>query len=457
MAQDQNIEKEQVLIAHNKETGEAGAVKGLKQDGTPDMAASKTAKLSDLVVFNIHKNPLEAFLSNFIRQCKNPSVFGFYKVDADTVNSVGPVVEDALKDPDRNKELLDGAKVEAKAENRKSHAIDEAKVNWPELKEKWGIDRGALEKSGDLREMLYNRKSRLVTITPTVDGKKVEAAARLSFREDADGTIKVVPHFIRKQPNLEQEFNGVKFTDEDKKNLLNTGNLGRLADVVDKETGEVTPSFISIDRQTNELLHVPAKQIYIKDTVGQTKLSMAEIGILKSGKAIPDKKITDRNGKEYTVTLQVSADRRDIEFVPVNQALKEGQNEGHRQQRSSWLTKDGEIKPITKWQGVPMSEQQQADYVAGKTVVLENMVDKEGKPCTVYLTFNREKQRPNTSLKDPRQAQSVTPANESRTQMAVNNDGKTDEATKKVREPLDKGQTAPKNENQQKKTKGRKM
>lgn len=33
MAQDQTNEKDQVLIARNNETGETGAVKGLKQDG----------------------------------------------------------------------------------------------------------------------------------------------------------------------------------------------------------------------------------------------------------------------------------------------------------------------------------------------------------------------------------------------------------------------------------------
>lgn len=50
MAQDQTNEKDQVLIARNNETGETGAVKGLKQDGTPDMTPSKSARLSDLVV-----------------------------------------------------------------------------------------------------------------------------------------------------------------------------------------------------------------------------------------------------------------------------------------------------------------------------------------------------------------------------------------------------------------------
>lgn len=457
MAQDQTNEKDQVLIARNNETGETGAVKGLKQDGTPDMAPSKSAKLSDLVVFNIHKNPLEAFLSNFVRQCKNPSMFSFFKVDADNVNSVGQVVEDALKDPEANKAMLSEMKVEAKATNRNSQAIDGSKIDWQGLKDRWGIDRETLEKSGDLKEMLYNRKSRLVTITPTFAGEKYSLEARLSFREDANGNIKVVPHFIRKEPNLDQEFNGVKFTDEDKQNFRTTGNLGRLADVVDKETGEVIPSFISIDRQTNEILSVPAKSVFVKDTIGQTKLDMGEINTLKSGKAIPNKEIVDRKGNKYTVTLQVSADRRDVEFVPSYASQKQGQSESNGQKKSTWLTQDGKIKPITKWAGVPMTEKQQADYVAGKTVVLDNMVDKDGKPCTVYLTFNMNKQRPTTSFKDPRQAESITPANESRTQMAVNNDGKTDEATKKIKEPLDRGQTGPKNESQQKKSKGRKM
>lgn len=459
MAQDQTPEKDQVLIAHNKETGETGAVTGLKKDGTPAMADTKTTNLSDLIVFDIHKNPIEAFLHNFIRQCKNPSMFGFYKIDADTVNSVGPVVQDALKDPEGNKAMLDPQKVEAKPENRKYQKIDADKIDWDTLRERWGIDKELLEKRGDLSEMMKNRKSGLVNINLMVDGEPRTAAARLSFKTDDTGNVKVVPSFVCEKPNLDIEFNGVKFSEQDKENLKNTGNLGRLADVVDKQTGEVVPSFISIDRQTNEILSVPAKNIYVRDTVGQTKLTMAEINTLKSGKAIKDKQITDRNGKQYTVTLQVSADRRDVEFVPdqKKQHRSQEKSEEQGQTQSTWMTKDGRIRPITKWAGVPMSEQQQADYAAGKTVVLSNMVDKEGKPCTVYLTFNKEKQRPNTSLKDPRLAQSVTPANESKTQMSVNNDGKTNEATKHINEPLQKGQTQPKDETQKRKPRGPKV
>ena len=87
--------------------------------------------------------------------------------------------------------------------------------------------------------------------------------------------------------------------------------------------------------------------------------------------------------------------------------------------------------------------------MAGKVVVLANAKDDQGQPCTKYLKFDREKGRPLTYPANPDLAQTVAPSNESRTQLAVNNEGKTNEATKHLKEPLQKGQTAPKDNNQQ--------
>ncbi len=487
MAKDQN---EEVLIARNNETGQVGAVTGLNEDGTPKISNPMFVTLEDLVKFKKGQNPLEAFLSNFVRQCKNPTMFGFFKVPADRYDSVGMAMCDFIKDPETNAEILKDFKVDvpqqtqtnvkeqaqenkttetqaqkpaeeqaAQTEQPKYHAIDESKIDWTMLKEKWGIDRDQLEKSGDLREMLYNRKSQIVTVTPNFGGEKFPIDARLSFRTDADGNVKVVPHFIHLEPKLDQEFEGYKFTKEDKEALKTTGNLGKVVDLVDKATGEVKPSYVSVDRLTNEIVSVPVKAVFIKDTIGQTKLTMAEISELKKGKALSPKQITDKNGKTYNVVLQVSADRKGVEFVPggvrrQEQNQQQGNSQG--QQQSSWLTKDGNIKPITKWAGVPMTPQQQADYTAGKVVEMTNMVDKQGQKCTVYLQFNPEKQRPTTSLNDPR----VKVAEESKTQKAVNNDGLTNEATKHVAEPLQKYQTAPKDEDQakqQRKPKGPKL
>ena len=492
MAQDLN--QEEVLISRNNETGKVGAVTGLNQDGTPKMTDVKSAKLSDLVKFSKGQNPMEAFFSNFLRQCKNPSTFGFFKVPADRFDSVGRAMAEFMQEPEKNAEILKDFKVDVPqqaqkqeeapqqkaetpqqtaptetqsptAENEqkevKHTAIDESKINWDSLMEKWGIDRAELEKSGDLKEMLYNRKSKLVTVTPTFGGEKFPIDARLSFRTDADGNVKVVPHFIHKEPKLDQEFEGYKFTKEDKAALKETGNLGKVVELTDKNTGEKVPSYVSIDRLTNEIVSVPVKSVYIKDTIGQTKLTTAEIMELKQGKALPPKQISDKSGKTYNVVLQVSADRKGVEFVPggarrQSQEQTAGQGQQQGQERSSWLTKDGLIKPISKWAGVPMTPEQQEAYKKGDVVEMKNMTDKKGQPCTVYLQFNPEKQRPVTSFNDPR----VKVAEESRTQKAVNNDGLTNEATKYVAEPLQKYQTAPKNEvqeKQQRKPKGPKM
>ena len=492
---EQNQNYEEVLIARNNETGQVGAVTGLNEDGTPKMTDVKSAKLSDLVKFTKGQNPLEAFLSNFIRQAKNPTTFGFFKVPADRYESVGMAMADFMQKPEENAEILKDFKVEMPQQTQSEapeqkpaeaqatqtaeqpnpvmgngtsagntqqyhhyQAIDESKIDWANLKEKWGIDRDELAKSGDLKEMLYNRKSKLVTVTPTFGGEKFQIDARLSFRTDAAGNVKVVPHFIHREPKLDQEFEGYKFTKEDKDALKYTGNLGKVVELTGAN-GEKIPSYVSLDRLTNEIVSVPVKDVYIRDTVGQTKLTIPEVMQLKEGKALPPKEIEGKNGQKYTVVLQVSADRKGIEFVPGGarkQELSEKNGQTQTQQQSSWLTKDGKIKPITKWAGVPLTPEQQAAYVKGEVVEMKNMIDKQGQPCTVYLKFNPDKQRPNTSLNDPR----VKVAEESRTQKAVNNDGLTNEATKNITDPLQKGQTVPKDDAQQKqqrKPKGQKL
>ncbi len=109
---DQIQEQEQVLIARNNETGQVGAVTGVNPDGTPQMTDVKSAKLSDLIKFSKGQNPLEAFLSNFVRQCKNPTIFGFFQVPADRFDSVGVAMADLAKDPIANADLLKNNVVE---------------------------------------------------------------------------------------------------------------------------------------------------------------------------------------------------------------------------------------------------------------------------------------------------------------------------------------------------------
>jgi hypothetical protein len=114
----------------------------------------------------------------------------------------------------------------------------------------------------------------------------------------------------------------------------------------------------------------------------------------------------------------------------------------------NWTNEDGSIKNLTKWKGIPLTEEQQKDYCEGKSVKLDNYPLKDGTTATMYLMFYPDKGQPFASKNDPMQGKVVAPANESETQVAVNHQGKTNEATKKVDDPLQKGQVAPKNEKQ---------
>lgn len=378
--------------------------------------------------------------------------------------------------------------------------LDENGFNWSELEKTWGISQQDLEASGELKNLNGKGLSNLIWINPEIGGERFEIQARLEVKTLPDGSKGFEPHFIQKEPKLDIEYKGVTFSEDDKKKLLESGNLGRVAEVIDKETGEIIPSYISIDRQTNEITDIPVSEIKIPQQIGKTKIVPEEQALLAAG--LPLKKEIELGNRKFTTTLQVNVEYKGTEFVPRNKNLgqnrsqqqwkkekqtgdkKENQANGEKQsnqanngntpketsngnkaeqpekenkpKQSSWLTDDGKIRPITKWKGQDFNEQQKADYVAGRTVVLANSTDKEGNPCTLHITFDWDKQKPVPIPEYPNlsQAKEITPSNESRTQMAVNNDGKTNEATKHTGEPLKQGQVAPANEKQQRKSKG---
>ena len=504
-------DEKDVLIVRDEKTGEISVVAGLNADGSPKRTPAKAENAQSFLQFDRHGDVLDNFFKNFFRQCKEPSRFGFYHVAADQADKLLEVIKDLLKDPDGNKEMLAPHKVdtsgyekkvqeeqaaekpEQKQEepkkqeemerkneqnqespqqtqgNRGYQPIDESKINWQELEEKWGVRRDDLEKSGDLTKMLNYGKSDLVRVSPKFGGEAFDLDARLSFKKDSEGNVSLVPHFIRKEQKLD-EYKEHKFSDEDRKNLRETGNLGRVVDIVDRETGEIIPSFISIDRKTNEITDIPANKVRIPERIGKTEITKQEQDMLRAGLPVRDKLIERKDGRKFVTTLQVNVEQRGVEFVPGTgrspraaqaQEAKNNPTQGQAQdaenaaaiqngqRRNSWTNADGSIRPISKWSGVEFTDQQKADYVAGKAVKLENVTDKQGFHATMYIRFNPEKGRPYRYDTDPDNAQKVAPSNESRTQVAVNSEGKTNEATKNLKEPLRKGQTAPKDTTQQ--------
>ncbi|WP_187117243.1 DUF4099 domain-containing protein [Parabacteroides bouchesdurhonensis] len=545
---EQKKNQKDVLIVRDEKTGEISVVAGLKKDGTPKTTAASGANQKDFLLFDKNSNPLDSFLDNFFRQCKEPKRFGFYRVAAENIEHVIDVLKDLLKNPEKNRDLLephhvDTSKYEQQAQtvpedikpapdgsndndlnpfwqaveehllpdekdsekqiqeqeqeqtqdgqsaqekpDEKKHLIDESRIDWANLEEQYGIKREALEASGDLEKMLGYGKSALVTVTPLIAGERFEIEARLSFKEMPDGSIGIVPHTIRKEPRLDEKFMEHEFTPEDKENLKKTGNMGRVVELVDKETGEIIPSYVSIDRQTNEIAVIPVKDVPVTTRIGQTEFTEHEIAELVAGRALPNKEIVLSEKRKFTATLQVNVERRGVEFVPKpkqngqNRRQRNGQATGQTAQQPArpvpttqaaggqtatgtdgeqkpkvykfqWLDENGNIRAPKTMGGIPLTQQQQQNFTAGNAILVKDMKrDGKGEPFTAYVKFSFEAGKPKYYRNNPDVAQEITPASESRTQVAVNTHGNTNEATRHLNQPLRQGQTAPANTQQQ--------
>lgn len=155
-------------------------------------------------------------------------------------------------------------------------------------------------------------------------------------------------------------------------------------DLVDKETGEIIPSIVSIDRKTNELTDLAANKIRVQSKIGETEITRQEQTMLRAGLPVKDKPIVFSDSREFITTLQANVEKRGPEFVPETtrsvkkeqmQENKEEQKtaQGEKQEdgktrRNTWVNEDGSIRSISKWSDVKFTEQQKADYVTGINV-----------------------------------------------------------------------------------------
>lgn len=248
---------------------------------------------------------------------------------------------------------------------------------------------------------------------------------------------------------------GVQFTGEDKTNLLTTGNLGRIAEVTPKN-GEPFQAFVSIDPLTNELVALKSNRVRIPTEIKGVTLSQQQQEDLANGKAITVEGMQAKSGKTFDATLQINAEKRGIEFKFADSVkFSEAQNIRTRQQQGI----------SSKICGVELSEKQQQALNEGRTLYIRNMTDKAGQPFSAYVRFDTQENRPRFYRWNPDKkqgkAETVSVAEGHKTQVAVNNEGKTNEATKNLKEPLKSQQQRPDEnqtkEEQQKKRRSRKI
>lgn len=427
----------ELLFIHNKEDPKAGVqvVSGIDETGKAKTVPADEKNENSFLKFDKNSSILENFIKNFWSQLKEPTHFRLirmtvndYKRNKQALKDLAEgkqtdTVKEFLKHyeirPRENKEQSKNEKeteTMAKKQEQKPQeqtqqaALQEAApqqqpaqpqtqeqqapryrynenmVNWDAL-EKMGISKASLEQQGLLDSMLKGYKTnKLVPLTLALPGAKAKLDARLSFITMPDGQVGLGIHGIRKEPELERPYFGHIFTEEDKKNLRETGNMGRVADL-NLGGGTYTPCLISIDRNTNELVAVRQENVYIQNEIRGVKLTADEIAALKEGQPIFLDGMISKNGKPFDATLQYNAERRGIEFIfPKDQTFNQ-QSLG----------------------GVPLSPNQIKMLSEGHTILVEDMKRTNGEQFSAFVTLDKVTGRPSYTRHNPENGEIYIP------------------------------------------------
>lgn len=472
-----------ILLVLDKQKMKILAVKGIGKNGELETVDSRNQ--SEFLRVDKHGDAFSNFFSNFLKQLKNPTRFDFFKVPALISMDVAAELQKNLDHPspdgaklaakhkvessetkqDNNMETTQSTKeTTPKATTQQSPESGEYRykpeqIDW-ETMNNLGLNKERLEKRNLLEPLLKGYKTNeLVNISLNLGSAIVRTDARLSLQQNDNGQLVVAIHGIRKEPTLNFPFLGHEFSKEDKDNLLQRGNMGRIVDLKNPKTGEMIPSIVSVDRLTNELVALRADKIKIPNEIKGVKLDEIQKQTLTEGKPLYIEGMISKKGEPFSASVQYNADKRFVEFL-----FDRNQSNKQNTTQSTLATPSQEI-PRT-FRGKELDEQQYDKFKNGQTVYVDGLVDKKGQKYQGYITLSKETGKTGFSFNNPNKVkEQAKPAEAYKTQTAVNSEGKTNEATKNIKEPLKTAQQDPKDtrqkEQQEKpltpKSKGRKM
>ena len=393
-------QEKDVLLVLDKQQGKVSAVKGFDKEG--NLQTVPPIQGGEFMQVDKNGDIISNLVANFYRKFQDTEGLALFRCKASEVEQNAKAIEDNHRNPtpegDKQVEALRVPKPD-NPESKQGYRFDPAKIDWESLK-KVGITAETLKNTKDYDRVMRGYKSRnTYTVSGTVGGFYLKPTdVKLSFYQAKDGTVVPKLHGVQQDEKLLQRpYNGHEFSKQEQTTLQSTGNLGNIAQIKDPKSGEQIPVFISRDRYTHELEYMRADKWRCPDTICGAQVSPEQKAAFEAGQAVKMENLRFKDGTRRDAYLQVSAVERGLEFLPraAVQALQQGQ----------------QVAGIKDGQGVEFNGHVQPGA--------------QGKSS------------------DKVQAKDVTPAAESRTQVAVNSEGKTNEATKQTKEPLKQGQDKP--------------
>lgn len=197
------------------------------------------------------------------------------------------------------------------------------------------------------------------------------------------GELKVKLNVIKREPDLNSPFMGHKFTPEDRKNLLQCGNLGRQVELT-KNDGTKFNAYLSVDPQTNDLIPVRVEKVQVPRVILGTELTEEQHQALVEGKAVEVAGLKSNWGGEFTAILQVSAERRGVEmsYGKGPQSL----SDKFHLEKNRILQEKGVPRQVA---GVTLSMAQRSALLNGAALYVEGLKKKGGGEFNSWLTYDK--------------------------------------------------------------------
>ena len=474
-----------VMLVQDASSGQLKAVTDVDKDGNIQTTEPTKANLASLLNVNTNDSFIEAFFKKMMEQADNPAHSGLSnpinKVFIMTESVFNKLVKMNFPPEELEKYRVDPA-AELAARQGQNPKVqqgggDTTSQSTFQPMDIGKIDRADLERKGikwddvepHLKAMSYGHKSnKLIEMNPEMEpgGMRVPTKGRISLEEQPDGSIKAIPHYHQEKPNLDAPLHGTLLDNETKTNLTTTGNAGKVIEM-ELTPGKKEPCYVTLDKLTNGLEVLPVSQIGPIDKIKGIELSEGQKLDFAAGRKVLVEGMTSRSGTKFDGYVQVNAADKKFDFtydgLDRNRYAQENKEIRQQKKAEGQETKkevsQGEDKQQVfipkKLLGVELDEKQIKSLEAGKaTYVKAMMKDGQDQPFNAWVKPNHEKGKLDFYKWNPdyakKQGATVKPAAESKTQVAVNSEGKTNEATKKVDKPLQQGQQKP-TERQQKK------
>ncbi|WP_291125467.1 DUF3945 domain-containing protein [Dysgonomonas sp. UBA7698] len=380
------------LVITDSDKKTVNAVSGVDKDGNLKTVPATQKNQKNFMDVGSNSDVMDLVQTawrNFLRQAKDPNQLKLFQLPEKLFNEMGKNVKDlfnGLTSKLGDKFLINQGSTKkdqtqepvGTSDTSKKYRIMPGMVDWQGLKEA-GISKELLEKKGFLEPLLQGRKSPdTMHLNINVGSMSFQGEAKISLRQQDDTTYGLRLHPVKLEPEFGTPYRGHVFTDEDKKNLLSTGNMGRVVDLIDNDF-QMTPSVISLDRKTNEIHSYSAEHIYIHPEIAGVKLQQHEIDSLKAGEAIKVEGFMSKAQKPFDAVIQYDAVDRRVAFQFNN-----------------------EPGMYNRLGGVELSEQQKTDLQAGKVILMEDMKRKgSGELYDAYVKLDPVSGRPSFNSFNP--------------------------------------------------------